>query len=391
MEDLSTGCNNLSAFPTLLASADGSVFQISTQLGFVYQIQARVLPYLSGSVYLLRLDDDWIVVDVGSGDELSNADIQHGFETIRSEFESSFSVESIRYIILTHCHIDHFGGAAELQRRSGAEIWVHTFESRLVTHYDVCARVEDVRYQRFLLEAGVYSEEVRPILDGFGFYPGRVRSAGNVARRLLGGEELGPLKFYYLPGHSSGHLAFTFGNVIFSGDLLLSKTLTQIWPTRMTPQTGMVNYIYSLKKLEEIALEHEAQTGSKLTALPAHEGIVFDVPTRVEQALRGTERRNQRLLRILSDSDRALSLAEITRKMYWSGRPNREFFALSDVGSRVELLLQLGLLEVVGSENVTADSPTLYYKPSFADTEFAKNTVQQVVRMYLAGNKSNTI
>ncbi len=373
-----------------VVSSTGAVVQFHTSAGIVYQIQAHVLPYLTGSVYLAPAEDGWVLIDSGCGDSTSNADLERGFEIVRGEFDASFKIEKIRRVVLTHAHVDHFGGVYEWSRRCGAEVWVHAFESRLVNSYDTCARVENLRYERFLLEAGVPSEDVQPILDGFGFRPGRVREA-EVSRKLYGGETFGAMKFLYLPGHSSGHLAILFGDVVFSGDLLLSKTLTQIWPTRMTPQTGALNYIFSLKKLEKIAISFEARFGKKLTALPAHEEPIGDIPRRVETVLRGTERRNQRLTTVLRDSETPLSLLELTRKMYWNGRPNREFFALSDVGSRVELLLQLGLLEIVDSERLTRESPVLRYRTLFSNAETAENTVQQVLRMYLACYDSDTI
>ena len=161
----------------------------------------------------------------------------------------------------------------------------------------------------------------------------------------------------------------------------MSKTLAQIWPSRATPQTGVVNYLLSLDELRRIALEFERRLGAKLTPLPAHEEPIDDIPRATERALRGFERRNRRLLALLEESDAPLSLEEIANKMYWSGRPNREFFALSDVGARVEFLLQLGLLEIVETERLSVDNPVLRYRRAlFSDAESAENTVEKILR-----------
>lgn len=374
----------------IIASSTGAVSRFQTNAGDVYQIQARVLPFLIGFVYLVPIEGGWALIDSGSGELNSNADIESGFQVVRDEFDASFRVEKIRHIILTHAHIDHFGGASEWSRRTGAGIWIHAFESRLVSAYDACARVENMRYVQYLLESGVASEDVQPILGGFGFKPGRADQAP-VSRKLYGGEEIYGMKFFYLPGHSAGHVAILFGDALISGDLLLSKTLSQVWPARMVPQTGALNYVFSLKELERIAIAFEERFGKKLTVLPAHEEPITDIPRRVETALRSMERRNQRLLKILCEADAPLCLAEIARQMYWNGRPNREFFALSDVGCRVELLLQLGILEIVDSERLTNETPVLRYKALLSDAETAENTIQQVVRMYLARNNPDTI
>ena len=159
----------------------------------------------------------------------------------------------------------------------------------------------------------------------------------------------------------------------------------------MTPQTGVLNYVRSLLKLKQIAIDFELLNGQKLIAFPAHEEPIFDIPSRVDKALRGMERRNNRLLKLFSEETAPMTLWEILPKMYWSGRPNREFFALSDIGSRVELFLQLNLLRVADSERLSRSNPAIRYQLSFANAEAAKNTIKQVVRMCLSGDKSNLI
>ena len=373
------------------ASSEKTVCPIYTSKGVGYRVRARVLPYLVGYVYIVPLSDStWIMIDVGCGDEDSNADIENGLRLIREEYDSSFKPDAISRICLTHAHVDHFGGAREFKRRTNALIAVHAFESRIVDSYNEVARVENCRYEHFLLESGVPLNLVGSVLDGFGFRPNRVQSVP-VDLFLSGGEKIDLLQTVYLPGHSSGHLAYLWGNVIFSGDLLLSKTLSQLWPARMTPQTGIVNYVRSLLKLKKIALDYERLNGQKLVAFPAHEEPIFDVPARVDKALQGMERRNNRLLRIFREESSPMTLWETLPKMYWSGRPNREFFALSDIGGRVELLLQLNLLTVVESERLSCSRPAIRYKLSLANTEAAKNTIKQVVGMCLTGDQPDLI
>lgn len=436
-------------------SSDGRVERLRTRAGFViYRIGARVLPFLPGSIYLFAdptapprspgegaptqkirstqgaekteanetesataadvTDDktngsnsettanlggapairtnptEYWLIDAGSGSDESNADLESAFRTIREEFEPGFAPEKIRRILLTHSHIDHFGGANELRRRTGAEVWSHSFESRVVSSFNEQACVSNVRSFHFLREAGVPEAEIPGILDGFGFRPGRAKSTP-VAKTLLGGETFGALKTFYLPGHSPGHLAFQLDDVILTGDLLLSKTLTQIWPSRMTPRTGVWNYIRSLRTLARIAERCERAAGRKLVALPAHEAPIFDVPNRVRQVVRGMERRNGRLFALLEEAEEPLTTLEIARRMYWSGRPNREFFAISDVAARLELLQQLGLISVANYDEISVANPELRFRNSFADAEAAENAVEQIFGVNGADDEPDSV
>lgn len=377
-------------------STDGRVERLRTGAGRVlYRIGARVLPFLSGSVYLIadptseRPGEFWLI-DAGSGSDESNADLESAFRTIREEFEPGFEPAKVRRILTTHAHVDHFGGANELRKRTGAEVWAHAFESRIIASFNEQASVSNVRSFHFLREAGVDEADIPAILDGFGFRPGRAKSTP-VAKTLLGGERFGALRTFYLPGHSPGHLAFLLDDVILTGDLLLSSTLTQIWPSRSTPRTGVWNYVRSLRALARIAERFERGAGRKLVALPAHEEPIFGVPNRVRQVLRGMERRNGRLFGLLADAEEPLTTVEIARRMYWSGRPNREFFAISDVAARLEFLQQLGLISVANYEKVSVANPTLRFQNSFSDAESTKNTVEQVFRMNGADDEADSV
>ena len=54
--------------------------------------------------------------------------------TIEMIWELGFDPKEIRHIMLTHCHVDHTGGARALQELSGAEIWMSEIDDRFKDH-----------------------------------------------------------------------------------------------------------------------------------------------------------------------------------------------------------------------------------------------------------------
>jgi glyoxylase-like metal-dependent hydrolase (beta-lactamase superfamily II) len=69
------------------------------------------------NVYLVR-GERWIVVDSGAPGDAS--------AILRAAAKHGIAPKDIALILLTHGHVDHFGGAAALREASGAPIAVHT-------------------------------------------------------------------------------------------------------------------------------------------------------------------------------------------------------------------------------------------------------------------------
>jgi len=87
----------------------------------VYQVGGDYLshPY-DCCVYLLESQGDLALIDTGSGKESRLI-----MENIKS---CGFSPSSVRYILVTHGHIDHIGGLKELKEATGAKVVVHELE-----------------------------------------------------------------------------------------------------------------------------------------------------------------------------------------------------------------------------------------------------------------------
>ena len=91
----------------------------------------------------------------------------------------------IRYILITHGHIDHIGGAGELRRITNAPVWIHPLDAR-----------------------------------GLNFQP-----QGN----LSDGQEIPLGRFtvtvLHTPGHSPGGVSFYAPGVVFTGDTLFAGSV----------------------------------------------------------------------------------------------------------------------------------------------------------------------
>ena len=130
------------------------------------------------SVWLLTTPQGHILID-----SAQEPYVDHVLENIRL---SGHDIKDVKYIILAHGHLDHFGGAARLQQLSGARV--------------------------------VLTAEDWPALAATGSRPGRngapapavpkqdmvIKDGETIA---LGGQTL---KFYHTPGHTDGALSFEY-------------------------------------------------------------------------------------------------------------------------------------------------------------------------------------
>jgi glyoxylase-like metal-dependent hydrolase (beta-lactamase superfamily II) len=79
------------------------------------------------SIYLLDLGE-LVLIDAGAGTSV-NA-IIHNIK------ELGLDPENLSTVILTHCHIDHTGGAHEFRKRFGARIVIHRLDATAVENGD---------------------------------------------------------------------------------------------------------------------------------------------------------------------------------------------------------------------------------------------------------------
>ena len=80
-----------------------------------------------GCVYLLNFGE-LILIDTGAGWSVD--------KIINNVQRLGLNDKSLSRILLTHCHIDHIGGAPEIKRRFGSKVYIHKFDAPPVENGD---------------------------------------------------------------------------------------------------------------------------------------------------------------------------------------------------------------------------------------------------------------
>jgi len=80
------------------------------------------------AVYLLRSDNRAVLVDAGCGYSQSQL-----FQNIEA---CGVPLDGIEYLLITHCHFDHAGGAQAVRDRTGCKIVAHELEARFLEEGD---------------------------------------------------------------------------------------------------------------------------------------------------------------------------------------------------------------------------------------------------------------
>lgn len=217
---------------------------------------ALPLPFPSpDSVNAYLIDDDPLtLVDPGLKSSLSLERLEQGLAA------HGIDLSSIKRILLTHGHHDHFGAAGELQRRSGAEVLIHEEDLPKL------APAGEAEGELYLANTGI----PREILGGLG-------RAGQMLDRYCDPiEEVGvfdsggivefahfSLQVLHLPGHSAGHTAFFWPEraLLLSGDLVLPEITTNplaeytMTPAGVKRTLSLAQMLDSLEQLAELKIE----------------------------------------------------------------------------------------------------------------------------------------
>jgi glyoxylase-like metal-dependent hydrolase (beta-lactamase superfamily II) len=252
------------------------------------------------------------------------------------------SIEDIELLIVSHQHIDHFGLASILARRSGAEVAALDRLAPFLASFGEQAELDDLFAERLMLRHGIPADVVtvlRTVSASFRAWG----SAVEVTRTLSDGEELRlrdrTLHVMHRPGHSPSDTVFLdeSHSILLAADHLIKHISSNPLLARPLgagpdfsgprPQ-ALVTYIASLEETRAMPLS---------LVLPGHGQPIVDHVKLIDERFRLHRRRAEKIHGLIASEPRTAH--EIAQELWGNVAVTQAFLTLSEVLGHIDLLL----------------------------------------------------
>lgn len=219
-------------------------------------------------------------------------------------------LERIARLVITHAHIDHYGLAGEVVRRSGGELWMHEASRLDLAKYRDPDEAVD-RRMIMLADHGLYGRELTESSEGLLDWMPVMPSIATPDRVLTGGERLSvgdrDWDVVHTPGHSPGHVCLfsAADRLLCSGDHLLQVVSPPVTFERGFEMDPMGSYLDSLERVA--ALEPEL-------VLPGHGPPFRDGARRAMTIARSKRRRLDQIRDMVTQREQTVT--ELTTTLF---------------------------------------------------------------------------
>jgi glyoxylase-like metal-dependent hydrolase (beta-lactamase superfamily II) len=338
--------------PQRFASGDGRT---------IYLICLEIFPGFFGNVYLIDDGARRVLVDTGSWFEASQRGLVEGIAALGSQLGArSVSLADVDCVLITHAHMDHFGGLSFVRGHNDAPVGIHRLDRRVLSHYEERVVVASKQLRIFLARSGLSQRSVDSLMQmylapkrHFGSLPVDFLLDGGAGVRapLASGETDLDIDVFHVPGHCPGQVCLRVGEVLLSADHVLSRTTPHQSPESITLNMGLGHYLDSLRAIRAV-------DGLRL-ALGGHEEPIEDLPARVDEICRAHQRRLEQVIDACTEPK---TTADVSRELFGGVHGYNVLLALEEAGAHVEYLYHHGELVAANVEEIAAEeNPVVRY------------------------------
>ena len=305
----------------------------------IYKIELPVpFPIKTTNVYFVD-EPPRTLVDTGIKTEESFEALSKGLEEIGT------SITSVERILITHCHIDHYGQAKKLSTLSGASIYIHPKEyGRIRSFIHSLGFIKSILLRNgapetLVNEAIHYMESAQIMADSLdeAFF---LDDGDSILFKSM------TWKTLHCPGHSPGLICFHWPEkkILFTGDHLLKEitpnpilNVNESKPPFRYP--SLKEYLTSLEKIEKFDLS---------LLLPAHGEEIDDVKALIQKIFTHHKERMDRILFSLSKKEK--TPFEIAMDLFPGVPPFEVFLGISEAVGHLDILKEKGIVRLKEKE-----------------------------------------
>lgn len=317
----------------------------------IYSFPVQSFANLVNNIYLISDGSELIMVDCGSGLEQANLDLLAGFTAVAEQFEP-VTLADVKHILITHGHIDHFGGLPFVRQHTQAPIGVHVLDRRVLSNHEERAVFASRRVAQFLEGAGVSAAHQQQLMQVYLFAKKYYQSTPVQFLLAEGMPTVGGIDVFHAPGHCPGQVCLLVDDVLLTADHILARITPHQAPESITQSTGLGHYLDSLAKIGRVP-------GVRL-ALGGHEAPMPDVYGRITEIQQMHQERLEKILEICAAPQ---SIADISRALFGPVQSYHVLLALEEAGAHVEYLYQRGELIAANLDEIERSShPVVQYR-----------------------------
>ena len=312
----------------------------------IFRLPLQVFPNFWAYAYIVRRDENTFLIDTGSGTDTSHEDLLNGLK------QAGLEPSDLTHILLTHAHIDHYGGLSKLKPLTNAKIGCHELDAQTVSHHDADLALMSTRVASFLADSGLAKESADSLLGIRRFTKSLYQSVPIDVTYESQNMQVGPFELIHLPGHCAGHVAMSLDDIVFCGDMVVEGVTPHLYPESIGAYNGLGHYLESLEKLRVWAKDARL-------VLNGHNEVITNLSEKIDATHRNILRRTSKAVESLAEPR---TIAEVCEAVYGKTEGYNQLLTIEKTGAYVEYLHEHAMIEIVTADEVVQDLPVKYQR-----------------------------